>query len=48
MLEDSNPQCMDLLEELEGIPGTEALVQCIENFDFENAVLEIKKFKLML
>jgi CheY-like chemotaxis protein len=37
MLENINPECIDLLDEIRAVPGTEALVKQIENYDFETA-----------
>ncbi|MCL2696447.1 MAG: ATP-binding protein [Oscillospiraceae bacterium] len=37
MLENINPQCVNLLNEIRKIPGTEKLVQQIENYEFEIA-----------
>jgi hypothetical protein len=37
MLANINPECVDLLEELRFVPGTEELVEQIENYDFETA-----------
>jgi CheY-like chemotaxis protein len=45
MLENSNPQCMDLIDDLQGIEGAEELIQQLENFDFENAIDTFKKLK---
>jgi signal transduction histidine kinase/DNA-binding response OmpR family regulator len=38
MFENINPECIDLLDELRAIPGTEELAQQIENYDFESAI----------
>jgi len=46
MLENINPECVSLLEEIRIVPGTEMLVQQIEDYDFESAartLAEIKK-----
>jgi HPt (histidine-containing phosphotransfer) domain-containing protein len=45
MLENSNPECMNLIEDLQKIQGTEELVEQLENFDFESAIKTYKKFK---
>jgi CheY-like chemotaxis protein len=45
MLENSNPECMNLIEDLQKIQGTEKLVEQLENFDFESAIDTFKKFK---
>jgi HPt (histidine-containing phosphotransfer) domain-containing protein len=37
MLENSNPECVDLLGTLRAVSGTEILIQQIENFNFETA-----------
>jgi CheY-like chemotaxis protein len=46
MLDNNNPECVDLLGTLRAIPGTETLMQQIENFNFDDAVktlVELKK-----
>ena len=42
MIDNSNPECLDLVEEISRIPGTEALVEAIEDFDFKQAELLLK------
>ena len=37
MLENINPECIDLLKEILAVPGTEELARQIENYDFESA-----------
>jgi CheY-like chemotaxis protein/two-component sensor histidine kinase len=37
MLDKNNPECMDLLDNIRAVPGTEGLIQQIENFDFSKA-----------
>jgi len=37
MLENINPECVDLLAEIRAIPGTEELAQQIEDYEFESA-----------
>ncbi|MCL2079300.1 MAG: ATP-binding protein [Oscillospiraceae bacterium] len=48
MLEQSNPQCVELLEELLKIPGSEKLAEQIESYEFESAleILFVIKKKL--
>jgi len=46
MLDEINPECVNLLGEIRAIPGTEELVRLIENYDFKEAagtLTEIKK-----
>ena len=46
MLENINPECIGLLDELRAVEGTEQLVSQIEDFEFEAAartLAEIKK-----
>jgi len=46
MLESNNTDCMDLLHELRAVPGAEALLKQIDNFDFKSAartLIELKK-----
>jgi HPt (histidine-containing phosphotransfer) domain-containing protein len=37
MLENDNPECVDLLKDIRAVPGTETLVQQIENYNFKEA-----------
>jgi hypothetical protein len=46
MLENINPECLGLLDDLRAVPGTEELVLRIENYDFDaaaSALAELKK-----
>jgi len=46
MLENINPECVYLLDEIRAVPGTEVLAQQIEDYDFESAartLVEIEK-----
>jgi hypothetical protein len=43
MLENSNPECVDLLGTLRAVSGTEILIQQIENFNFEEAARLLAK-----
>jgi len=45
LLESHNGKCMDLLEELSEIPGTEVLVRQIEDFDFEEALNTVRRLR---
>jgi CheY-like chemotaxis protein len=45
MLENDNPECVDLLETLRAVPGAEDLVQHIENYNFKGAVQTLIKLK---
>jgi hypothetical protein len=45
MLENNNPECVDLLNAIRTVPGAEVLVQQIENFNFDDAVKTLKKLK---
>ncbi|MDR2532550.1 MAG: response regulator [Oscillospiraceae bacterium] len=45
MLENINPQCVDLLDEIRAVPGAEELVQQIENYDFEAAAVTLTGLK---
>ncbi|MCL2064638.1 MAG: PAS domain S-box protein [Candidatus Cloacimonetes bacterium] len=45
MLESINPESVYLIEELLSVPGTENLIQYIENFDFESAIKELSEIK---
>jgi len=37
LLEGGNPKCLDYIDDLRAIPGSERLIQHIEGFDFESA-----------
>jgi chemotaxis protein histidine kinase CheA len=41
MLENINPECVDLLENLRSVPETEELVRQIENFNFSAASITL-------
>jgi HPt (histidine-containing phosphotransfer) domain-containing protein len=43
MLENFNPECMALVEDIARIPGTEDLIELIEDLEFEQAVVVLKK-----
>ena len=45
LLEKINPEAAFMLEEIISIPGTEILVQQIENFDFESATKTLSELK---
>jgi CheY-like chemotaxis protein len=45
MLENDNPECVDLLGILRTVPGTEDLVQYIENYDFKDAAITLIALK---
>ncbi|MDR2964744.1 MAG: Hpt domain-containing protein, partial [Treponema sp.] len=45
MLENSNPECVDLLGTLRAVPGTEVLAQQIENFNFDTAVKTLEELR---
>ncbi|MCL2763058.1 MAG: response regulator, partial [Treponema sp.] len=45
MLASYNTECIDLLDDIYAIPGTEALAQQVESFEFERAVAELSAFK---
>jgi len=45
MLENINPECVDLLDELRAVPGTEELTQQIEDYDFESAARTLAGLK---
>jgi HPt (histidine-containing phosphotransfer) domain-containing protein len=48
MLENSNPECVDLLNTICAIPGAEALVQQIENYNFKEAFRTLLVLKAKL
>ena len=41
MLENINPECVDLLEDIHAIPGTDELSRRIRDYDFESAAQEL-------
>jgi len=45
MLEDLNPACVNLIDEIRPIPGTEELINRIENYDFEAAAELLTKLR---
>ena len=45
MLENINPECVDLLDEIRVIPGTEKLVLQIEDYDFETAARTLAEIR---
>ncbi|MCL2031437.1 MAG: ATP-binding protein [Oscillospiraceae bacterium] len=45
MLQNINPECVMLLDELRAVPGTELLVRQVENYDFEAASGTLSELK---
>ncbi|MDR2964323.1 MAG: response regulator, partial [Treponema sp.] len=45
MLENSNPECVDLLGTLHAVSGAETLIQQIENFNFTAAAITLAELK---
>jgi CheY-like chemotaxis protein len=45
MLINKNPECEDLLDEINTIPNSEALVDYVDNFKFNSAISELEKIK---
>ncbi|MDR3013366.1 MAG: transporter substrate-binding domain-containing protein [Chitinispirillales bacterium] len=45
MLANINPECINLLDDIRVIPGTEELVQQVENYDFESAAQTLAELK---
>jgi hypothetical protein len=45
MLKNINPECVNLLDEIRIVPGTEELVNQIENYDFESATIVLAGLK---
>ena len=43
MLANINPECVDLIDDLRAIPGTQELSRQIEDYDFESAALSLAK-----
>ena len=46
MLANINPECVNMLDEIRVIPGTEALVRQIEDYDFESAAQTLTEIKM--
>jgi len=46
MLKKWNPECVDMLGDINAIPGTENLVQLIEEFEFRKATDELSRFMI--
>jgi CheY-like chemotaxis protein len=45
MLKNRNPGCIDLIEKLRAVPGTEELIRQIEIFHFKQALAALSEFK---
>ena len=45
MLKDGNPECMNLVDDIRAIPGSDELIRQIEDFDFEPAVSTLAELK---
>jgi CheY-like chemotaxis protein len=45
MLENINPECVELLDDIRAVPGADELVRQIEDYDFESAALTLAEFK---
>jgi len=45
MLKHINPECINLLDDLRAVPGTEELARHIENYDFEHAAQMLAELK---
>ena len=45
MLENINPECVNLLDEIRSVPGTEKLERYIENYDFYSALTALLNLK---
>jgi CheY-like chemotaxis protein len=45
MLENINPECVNLLDEIRFVPGTEELIRQIEDYDFESAAHTLGEFR---
>jgi len=45
LLENINPECENMLGDIRTIPDSELLVDCIEGFNFERALDELRKIK---
>jgi len=45
MLENINPECANLLDDVRAVPGTEELARQIENYDFESAIRTLNELR---
>lgn len=45
MLVNRNPECINLLNDIRAVPGTEELVKLIEDFEFRQAIAELARLK---
>ena len=45
LLIDNNPECMDFVDDIRAIPGAENIANYIEDFSFEQALVELGKFR---
>ena len=45
MLKNSNPECMNMLDDIRAIPGAEDLSRLIEDFEFKGALAALAAFK---
>jgi hypothetical protein len=45
MLEKINPECIDLLDSVRAVPGTEELVRQMENYNFKDAAKTLAELK---
>ena len=45
MLNDNDTDCIDLIDEISVVPGTEELVSHLEDFNFKKALEELKALK---
>ena len=45
MLNNKNPECEDMIDDILSVPGTEDLARYIDMFDFRQAVLELSRLK---
>jgi HPt (histidine-containing phosphotransfer) domain-containing protein len=48
LLENINPACVNLLDDIRAVPGTEELARLIENYDFKSAARTLVEFKKKL
>jgi len=45
LLDNGNLQCLELVNDLRAIPGSEGLIQKIEDYDFEDATVKLAELK---
>jgi len=45
ILKQHSTECMNMLDEIRSIPGSEELVRCVDEFEFKKAITELLTLK---